>query len=165
MIRYNKTVQIFDTQLLFDILLLKSNNMQLIALCLFIFTLSATAQQPWVPAPQTPQSWFPNPNWWNERFQSNIANSLNNGPLINVLFLGDSITEGWLNVGRQTWDQAFSPLWASNYAIPGDGIQHVLYRIINGEVQNISPRIIVLKVGEYIFGIKSRRIVKFYFSV
>lgn len=122
--------------------------MLLVALSLFIFVSSATAQQPWVPAPQTPQPWFPYPNWWNDRFQTNVNNSLVNGGNINLLFFGDSITDGWMNIGRQTWDQAFSPLWASNYAIPGDGVQHVLWRIINGEVQNISPRLIVLKVGE-----------------
>lgn len=99
---------------------------------------------PWIPAPNTQQDWMP---WsWMERFQENVANSRVNGSNINVLFYGDSIIEGW-GWNSALWQQSFGHLGAANYGIGGDGTQNVLWRIINGEVDNISPRVVVLMIG------------------
>lgn len=81
-----------------------------------------------------------------ERFQQNVANSRANGSNINVLFYGDSITEGW-NDHPALWEQSFGRLGAANYGIAGDGTQHVLWRLFNGDVENLNPRVVVLKIG------------------
>ncbi|KAG4068953.1 hypothetical protein HA402_005101 [Bradysia odoriphaga] len=99
---------------------------------------------PWVPAPNVQQDWM---QWnWMERFQENVANSRVNGSNINVLFYGDSIVEGW-GWNTALWEQSFGRLGAANYGIGGDGTQNVLWRIINGEVDNISPRVVVIMIG------------------
>ncbi|KAJ6637214.1 Platelet-activating factor acetylhydrolase IB subunit alpha2 [Pseudolycoriella hygida] len=99
---------------------------------------------PWIPAPNVQQEWMP---WnWMDRFQENVANSRLNGSNINVLFYGDSIVEGW-GWNTALWERSFGHLGAANYGIGGDGTQNVLWRIINGEVENISPRIIVIMIG------------------
>lgn len=85
--------------------------------------------------------------WWIDRHVSYVENSATNGGNINLLFYGDSITEGWGGAGRQIFDQAYTPLGAANYGIGGDRTEHVLWRIINGEVENINPKLIVLKIG------------------
>lgn len=68
---------------------------------------------------------------------------------VDVLFLGDSITDAWRNEqrGKPIWDQHFAPLKAANFGISGDRTQHVLWRLENGEAEGIKPRAVVLMIG------------------
>ena len=65
---------------------------------------------------------------------------------IGVLFLGDSITEGWGNA-KDVWEAHFGKYDPANFGISGDRTQHVLWRIANGELDGIKPRVIVLMIG------------------
>lgn len=65
---------------------------------------------------------------------------------IDVVFLGDSITQGWQKA-PDLWKSRYEPLKAVNFGISGDVMQHVLWRIENGELDGISPKVIVLMVG------------------
>lgn len=64
---------------------------------------------------------------------------------VDVLFLGDSITEGWR--GQEAWKQFFEPLRAANFGIAGDRTQHLLWRLQNGELEGIHPKVAVLLIG------------------
>ncbi|MDT8389534.1 MAG: GDSL-type esterase/lipase family protein [Lentisphaeria bacterium] len=66
---------------------------------------------------------------------------------IPLLFLGDSITQGWSGAGKKAWDAAFAPLGGVNFGIGGDEVQHVLWRVLNGEVDGLSPALVVLLIG------------------
>jgi lysophospholipase L1-like esterase len=70
---------------------------------------------------------------------------------IDVLFLGDSITDAWRSKGdrggKEVWDKNFAPLKAANFGIGGDRTQHVLWRIQNGELEGIEPKVAVLMIG------------------
>jgi len=66
---------------------------------------------------------------------------------IGLLFLGDSITQGWGGSGREVWKKYYEPLKAANFGIGGDQTQHVLWRITNGELDGISPKVVVLMIG------------------
>lgn len=66
---------------------------------------------------------------------------------IPLLFLGDSITQGWSGAGKKAWDASFAPLGAVNFGIGGDEVQHVLWRVLNGEVDGLSPKLVVLLIG------------------
>ncbi len=66
---------------------------------------------------------------------------------ISVVFLGDSITQGWNDTGKAIWDKNYAPLGAVNYGVGGDTTRQVLWRIQNGEVDNIKPKLVVLKIG------------------
>jgi lysophospholipase L1-like esterase len=68
------------------------------------------------------------------------------GP-IGVLFIGDSITAGWTSVGKQVWAKYYQAYDPANFAIGGDRTQYVLWRIENGELDGISPKVIVLLIG------------------
>lgn len=68
------------------------------------------------------------------------------GP-IHLLFLGDSITAGWANAGKNVWHERYAPLHAANFGIGGDQTQHVIWRIENGELEGIKPRVVVLMIG------------------
>lgn len=65
---------------------------------------------------------------------------------IGVLFLGDSITAGW-GRAKDTWDAHYGKYDPANFGIGGDRTQHVLWRIANGELDGISPKVVVLMIG------------------
>jgi lysophospholipase L1-like esterase len=66
---------------------------------------------------------------------------------IDLLFLGDSITEGWNTKGKDVWDKTYGADKAANFGISGDKTQHVLWRIDNGELDGIKPKVLVLMIG------------------
>ena len=67
---------------------------------------------------------------------------------VNVLFLGDSITQGWEGNGKKVWEEHFAPMKAANFGIGGDRTQHVLWRLTTGkELEGIQPKVCVLMIG------------------
>lgn len=69
------------------------------------------------------------------------------GP-IGVLFLGDSITQGWGGKDRaHIWEAYYGKWQPANFGIGGDQTQHVIWRIENGELDGISPKVVVLMLG------------------
>ena len=64
-----------------------------------------------------------------------------------VLFLGDSITAGWSGRGKKVWTDHYDKLEAANFGIGGDRTEHVLWRIANGELDGIKPKVVVLMIG------------------
>ena len=66
---------------------------------------------------------------------------------ISVVFYGDSITFGWLNSGKAIYNSKYVPLGTANYGIGGDRTENLLYRIADGEVENLNPKLVVLMIG------------------
>ncbi len=67
---------------------------------------------------------------------------------VDVIFLGDSITNGWDgNKGQKLWEQYFAPLKAMNAGIGGDRTEHVLWRLDNGNIKGITPKVAVIMIG------------------
>ncbi len=65
-----------------------------------------------------------------------------------ILLLGDSILFGWQWPGRpEIWEKYFGHVETANLAASGDYIQHLLWRIENGRIGKISPRVTVLLIG------------------
>jgi len=77
---------------------------------------------------------------------------------VEVLFLGDSITDGWRSKGKVLWDAHFAPLKAANFGIGGDRTQHVLWRMQNGELDGISPKVVVVMIGTNNTGFERDRV-------
>jgi lysophospholipase L1-like esterase len=71
---------------------------------------------------------------------------------IDLLFLGDSITQGW--GGNAVWQKYYGPLNAANFGIGGDTTENVLWRIQNGEIDGIAPKVVVLMIGTNNFGLE-----------
>ncbi len=72
---------------------------------------------------------------------------------IEVYFLGDSITRRW-GAAEETyqellanWNRNFFGWNAANFGWGGDKTQNVLWRLDQGELDSVNPRIIVLMVG------------------
>ncbi len=71
---------------------------------------------------------------------------------IDLLFLGDSITDFWSNAsgpyaGKPVFDKYFGHMKVANFGIAGDTTQGVLFRLQNGEGKGFSPKLVMLMVG------------------
>ena len=66
---------------------------------------------------------------------------------VDILFMGDSITDFWRNRGSNVWNECYAPRHAANFGISGDRTQHVLWRIDHGELDGIQPKVVVLMIG------------------
>ena len=64
-----------------------------------------------------------------------------------LVFIGDSITDGWRGGGKKVWDEAFGPLKPLNLGIGGDRTQHVLWRLQNGELDGYEAKLAVIMIG------------------
>ena len=72
---------------------------------------------------------------------------------VDVLFLGDSITDAWggeghgKGAGAEIFENEFKAMKAANFGIGGDRTQHVLWRLQNGEFDSIKPKALMLMIG------------------
>lgn len=64
-----------------------------------------------------------------------------------LLFIGDSITQGWEGAGKDVWAKQYASRNAVNLGIGGDRTQHVLWRLDNGNIAGIQPKLAVLMIG------------------
>ena len=62
-----------------------------------------------------------------------------------IIFIGDSITAGWERAGAGVWVESYGGRNAAN--LGGDRTQHVLWRLENGNVDGISPKLAVVMIG------------------
>jgi len=90
--------------------------------------------------------------WWRERHREKLA-EIKRGR-VDLVFLGDSITQNWEKTGPPAW-QDFRPAWlrfygdraAVNLGFSGDATSHLLWRIEHGEIDGIAPKVAVILIG------------------
>jgi len=83
--------------------------------------------------------------WWGPRHEA-VNERLKKGN-VDLLFIGDSITHGWENTGKEIWNTCYAPRNAVNMGFSGDRTQHVLWRLDHSNLENISPRLAILIIG------------------
>jgi len=66
---------------------------------------------------------------------------------VDLIFIGDSITHWWERAGKDVWDKYYGHRNAVNLGIAGDRTQHVLWRLDNGNIDGISPKVAVVMIG------------------
>jgi lysophospholipase L1-like esterase len=98
-----------------------------------------------IPVTPLPGFFTSHPKVWTIYHENNLKRAKEGG--VEVLFLGDSITQGWGSAGKEHWEKNFAPLHAANFGIGGDKTGNVLWRIDHGEVDGISPKLVVLMIG------------------
>ncbi|MCM2273806.1 MAG: GDSL-type esterase/lipase family protein [Candidatus Didemnitutus sp.] len=97
-----------------------------------------------VPPPRTPESAV-TPNNRNPRRHAEFLARIQHGP-VGVLFLGDSITDFWPRKGELTWLK-FAPYQPANFGISAERTEDVLWRLQNGELDGIDPKVVVMMIG------------------
>ena len=66
---------------------------------------------------------------------------------VDVLFIGDSITQGWEGAGKNVWKEFYEKRNARNLGIGGDRTEHVLWRLDHGNIDGIKPKLAVIMIG------------------
>ena len=101
------------------------------------------------PAPREDEGWRQR----NDSINARMAQGREKGDL-ELLFIGDSITQAWEGPGRAAWDKHFAPRGAANLGIGGDQTQHVIWRLQNGHLEGLAapaagkaPRLAVVVIG------------------
>jgi len=87
----------------------------------------------------------PRAGGWVKRHES--FNEISKQGEAQLVFLGDSITQGWEKNGKEAWDKTWAPLKAANFGIGGDRTEHVIWRLQNGNFDGLKPKLIVLMIG------------------
>jgi lysophospholipase L1-like esterase len=107
---------------------------------------TATAKP--APAPEAPDATIkPVPREGNWMKRHELINSRAVPGQVDLIFLGDSITQGWEGAGKDAWTKYYGPRKAMNAGIGGDRTQHVLWRLDNGNIKGITPKLVVLMIG------------------
>lgn len=72
-----------------------------------------------------------------------------------VVFVGDSITQGWEGAGSGAWQHHLAPLGSLNLGNSGDRTEHVLWRLQQAPLTRLQPEHIVLLIGTNNLGHKT----------
>ncbi|MFO0966261.1 MAG: platelet-activating factor acetylhydrolase IB subunit [Gemmataceae bacterium] len=97
------------------------------------------------PSPRMGKGGVPDAGWM-KRHEGFVAIAKKGD--VDVLLLGDSITDAWRGGGaKAAWSKHFAGRKAANFGIGGDRTEHVLWRIQNGELDGIKPKVIMLMIG------------------
>ena len=85
--------------------------------------------------------------WWLERHQTKQQEKQSRSKSIQLVFIGDSITQAWEDKGKKVWHEQYEPLGTLNLGFNGDCTEHVIWRIENGALDELAPKVIILMVG------------------
>jgi lysophospholipase L1-like esterase len=153
-------------------------NLRSLALCLIFSLIAAAAQPPANPAatppvppaitapipepdqaaPTAPRTTIPSDSNSrarpvNDKYCRDRVAAAKGHP-VDILFVGDSITEAWttksgggVDRGAAIWNKTYAPRNALNFGVGADRTQHVLWRMDNMDVQDLKPRVTVLLIG------------------
>jgi lysophospholipase L1-like esterase len=89
-------------------------------------------------------------DWWLPRHQKKLQEKdslLAAGTPPELVFIGDSITEGWEKSGSGVWQRHYAAYHALDLGFSGDRTENVLWRLQHGEIDGIAPKVVVLMIG------------------
>ena len=64
-----------------------------------------------------------------------------------LIFVGDSITQGWEGNGKQVWAKYYAHRHPLNLGSGSDHTQHVLWRLDHGNLDGLHPKVAVVLIG------------------
>ena len=83
--------------------------------------------------------------WWKKRHRQKLSEVKEGGH--ELVFIGDSITQGWEGAGKKVWEEYYRQRKALNLGYSGDRTEHVLWRLLSGELDGVDPKAYVLMIG------------------
>lgn len=84
--------------------------------------------------------------WWLALHEQKLM-EIQNNPDVDVVLLGDSITRLWELMGLSLWEDNPNDYTELNLGFSGDRTEQVLWRIENGQLDGINPKVLVLLIG------------------
>ena len=84
--------------------------------------------------------------WWMDRHKEKLARK-SKMKSVDIVMLGDSITHNWEKKGASAFKKSFQGLQVLNLGFSSDRTEHVLWRLRNGEVEGISPKVVMVMIG------------------
>ncbi len=90
--------------------------------------------------------------WWAAR-HAEVLSQVARHPDPEIVLMGDSITHNYDKSKlpdenfRPTWDRFYAPRRALNLGFGGDTTSNLLWRLRNGEIDGIAPKVVVLLIG------------------
>jgi lysophospholipase L1-like esterase len=84
---------------------------------------------------------------WKDRQEAINKRVADVGEKAEVIFVGDSITQGWEGEGKEVWAKYYNSRNAINLGIGGDRTQHVLWRLEHGNLDGLKPKAAVVMIG------------------
>jgi lysophospholipase L1-like esterase len=96
---------------------------------------------------------IPPQHGWDKECNDRIAAA--KGKTVDIIFLGDSITQnfvekpkdGWNLVGGYVWDREYGNRNALNLGVGSDGTEHILFRMDHSDIKGFTPKVVVLLCG------------------
>ena len=83
--------------------------------------------------------------WWNKRHQE-VLNKLKSDP--QLILIGNSILHSLDNEDRQDlWTEYLNQYNTVNMGFSGDRTENVIWRLLNGEIDGINPKLALLLIG------------------
>ena len=89
---------------------------------------------------------FPRQDWL-QGVKENFAKAEPLRSKIQLVFDGDSITALWPSRGRDTWVARYAKLNAFDFGMGGDRIQNLLWRLSQGQIDGINPKLVAIMIG------------------
>jgi len=123
-----------------DMTMRSTSRLAALVLGLQFGLVSALAHSAIEPAPRTDKGWVDR----QASFNATVAADAGKAQLI---FIGDSITQGWEGEGKEVWAKHYAHRNAINLGIGGDRTQHVLWRLDNGNLAGLKPKAAVVMIG------------------
>ena len=81
-------------------------------------------------------------DWWQKRHADLLIRAKQGDS--ELAFIGDSITHGF---SGDSWEKNFGKYKPMNLGFSGDRTQHVLWRLQNGELNGVKPKVVVIMIG------------------
>ena len=100
----------------------------------------SVAPDPCVPTPKF--SVWGGGSSWQGTHSNYVARAKRGG--VNLVFFGDSITQWW---PWKDFKERYEALGGVNFGMGGDRVENLLWRIENGEMEGITPKVAVLLIG------------------
>jgi lysophospholipase L1-like esterase len=116
----------------------------MLCLCLTMILGAVTAA---TPAKDPPSTLTPVPREGGQMARHETFNERVKKGNVDLIFIGDSITQGWEGAGKEAWEKYYAKRNAVNLGIGGDRTQHVLWRLDHGNIDGIQPKLAVLMIG------------------